>query len=1166
MHDELLLGPFELGEPVQEGGMAVIHRAIHRYSGEVAAIKIIKPDLLYDDSRRRALQKEIQTIAGLDHPNIVRLFDVGEISAEVSAASGGQLPAGAPWYAMEYIDGGSMLEAPPAAGWQQVKALIMELLDALAHAHASDIIHRDIKPGNVLLANTPDGTSRVKLVDFGIAQLLSSLEFEEFGERTSEYHVSGTPKYMAPEQVSGRHREQGPWTDLYALGCLTWYLTTGEPPFRGALIDVMRAHIYEPLPRLDALFPVPAELERWLAQIMAKSTHDRFRRAADAARALYQLEDPDPYADEDDETMVFELPSLTMLDGATTRTLTTTSDASLQTLSFLGDQTSRSASTASTASKDTSALPPTWSRPDDNTPISRTAASLGLFGLRPPPLVGRVSERDELWGALQEVIDTQQLRAVIISGDQGSGTSRLAQWLLRRAHESGACTNLWVRCEHQGSGMDALRDMLVSALRCNGLAGEDLTRYLHRTLCDDPLIQLPEERLEQVVRLLSPPRQDNAHYDPTVVRDLGRRHELITELLGCMARERPLILCFDDVHWGADALQLIDHITRHGAQLPLLCMCTVSADELGALPLTRQLITDLSARDRTQLISLPPLSREEHSAFVDALLPFEPRLAQRLIERTEGRPDFALRLVEDWIQRGVLTQAPEGFILSPGSREVLPTSLQEVWRRRLRRMLGELDGGLRADAQRALELAATLGRNVKDEEWRVACMFSNVIAPTTLVDKLARDRLITQNADGWAFIHTLLREELLLEATAHKRLPLHHAHCVSMLETIYLDTVPELTLRRAHHTLGAHRAEAAEKLYLDAARQFARCSETSRALDALEERERIIEELDAGLRSPRWSSNQLEIIQLELDLQRLHSVRARLDEFDKVNPDIEQHPRTKQRSRYENIRLRLRIADGRLARAVASRDEILHACQNYPDDPLLTSTLRHTARAHFLTGDLALARHLYEICQARFVAHGDRIGYGISSLGVAKCDRALGELDLAETTMLDAITIFREDGYHAGLTKCLFVQASIARQRGQLRYFDELINVATQYIEQLDGPVIAHCLLVQLIFALLDHDIDRATELTAELQQLSDALEFHDSITFQLARAALHALEGATQRCATQFAIARAGLKQSGVRSADVALLTELIAENLAGPLGESATRLAQKLLPGAPT
>ena len=247
MRDALYLGPFELGEVIQSGGMAKIHRGVHRYSGELAAIKVIKPDQLSTTNRRRALRREIQTIAGLDHPHIVRLYDLGEVDAQLGARSQGILPPNAPWYAMEFVNGGSLLEAPPPKNWSQIKRWMLELLDALAHAHAGAVIHRDLKPGNILLDRDADGVERIKLVDFGIAQLVSEMEAEQYGEQTSEINVSGTPRYMAPEQVSGRHREQGPWTDLYSFGCVAWFLLCGKAPFGGTLIQIMHHHVYSEL-------------------------------------------------------------------------------------------------------------------------------------------------------------------------------------------------------------------------------------------------------------------------------------------------------------------------------------------------------------------------------------------------------------------------------------------------------------------------------------------------------------------------------------------------------------------------------------------------------------------------------------------------------------------------------------------------------------------------------------------------------------------------------------------------------------------------------------------------------------------------------------------------------------------------------------------------------
>ena len=149
------------------------------------------------------------------------------------------------------------------------------------------MIHRDLKPANVLVRQT-DGDLWVQLTDFGLAHAAGGGPDEALG--------GGTPSYMAPEQFVGTWREVGPWTDLYALGCLGWALAHGAPPWGAArtVDEKRRQHLREALPRLEPVVAVPVGFEAWLRRLLQKAPEDRFRSAADAAWALAQLGEPEP--------------------------------------------------------------------------------------------------------------------------------------------------------------------------------------------------------------------------------------------------------------------------------------------------------------------------------------------------------------------------------------------------------------------------------------------------------------------------------------------------------------------------------------------------------------------------------------------------------------------------------------------------------------------------------------------------------------------------------------------------------------------------------------------------------------------------------------------------------------------------------------------------------
>jgi serine/threonine protein kinase len=245
------LGPFDLLAPLGRGGMGEVWRGAHRDQGLAVAVKVMTGEHAREAAYIEAFRNEVQSVAALDHPAIIYVFDQGQITAEAEAASGGVLLAGSPFLAMELCSLGSLEYFPRPLDWPHLRALLLALLEALAHAHARGVIHRDIKPENVLLAGPDDPRPGVKLSDFGLAHPA------EKARRTGEGGgVAGTPLYMSPEQAMGHWRDYGPWTDLYSRGCVAWELATGSPPFIGTTpLATLAAQLQRQPPELVPLAP-----------------------------------------------------------------------------------------------------------------------------------------------------------------------------------------------------------------------------------------------------------------------------------------------------------------------------------------------------------------------------------------------------------------------------------------------------------------------------------------------------------------------------------------------------------------------------------------------------------------------------------------------------------------------------------------------------------------------------------------------------------------------------------------------------------------------------------------------------------------------------------------------------------------------------------------------
>jgi len=208
------LGPFMLSAPLGRGGMGEVWEGIHRTEQVQVAVKVMTLRASRREEFRKAFGAEVQAAARLHHPHIIHVFDYGEVSAETEELSATRLAAGSPYLVMELAVGGSLKDLGMPRDWHEFRTNLLQILDALAHAHARGVIHRDIKPGNVLFGHEEDGRHLLKLSDFGIARAVEGNT--RAGNRDS--NAAGTPHYMAPEQIHGLWRDQGPWTDLYSVG------------------------------------------------------------------------------------------------------------------------------------------------------------------------------------------------------------------------------------------------------------------------------------------------------------------------------------------------------------------------------------------------------------------------------------------------------------------------------------------------------------------------------------------------------------------------------------------------------------------------------------------------------------------------------------------------------------------------------------------------------------------------------------------------------------------------------------------------------------------------------------------------------------------------------------------------------------------------------------
>src|SRR5262245_60991635 len=271
------LGAYEILDLIGEGGMGQVYRARDTRLDRIVALKVLPEAFATDRDRRERFDREARAVAALNHPHICQLHDVGE------AIAGGGAPIR--FLVMELLEGQTLAERlvrgplPPA----DLMHLAIELADALDHAHRRGLVHRDLKPGNVMLTGTG-----VKLLDFGLSRLRPPADLPALETMTSDGApltaagaVLGTYPYMAPEQLAGREADSR--TDLFAFGAVLYEMATGQRAFAGTTAATVIGEIlHTDPPPVSARQPLaPAGLDRLVARCLAKNPDDRWQTARD---------------------------------------------------------------------------------------------------------------------------------------------------------------------------------------------------------------------------------------------------------------------------------------------------------------------------------------------------------------------------------------------------------------------------------------------------------------------------------------------------------------------------------------------------------------------------------------------------------------------------------------------------------------------------------------------------------------------------------------------------------------------------------------------------------------------------------------------------------------------------------------------------------------------
>ena len=287
-----LAGRYEVRSLIGRGGMAEVHLGFDTRLSRVVAIKMLRRDLAQDSIFQARFRREAQSAASLNHPNIVAVYDTGEEIIE--DATGRSIAV--PYIVMEYVEGHTvkdLISDGTAVPINEAIEIVSGVLSALQYSHANHLVHRDIKPGNIML--TSDG--KVKVMDFGIARALTDSQ----ATMTQTNAVVGTAQYLSPEQARGETVDAR--SDLYSTGVVLFELLTGRPPFKGdSAVAVAYQHVEQIPPTPSSILSdIPDSLDRVVLKSLAKNREDRYPSAtamlADLQRVAQGLDVGAPPAD-----------------------------------------------------------------------------------------------------------------------------------------------------------------------------------------------------------------------------------------------------------------------------------------------------------------------------------------------------------------------------------------------------------------------------------------------------------------------------------------------------------------------------------------------------------------------------------------------------------------------------------------------------------------------------------------------------------------------------------------------------------------------------------------------------------------------------------------------------------------------------------------------------
>lgn len=1011
---KLIAGRFRIESVIGSGGIGTVYRAIQEPLDRPVAVKMLRAEFSESQDLRRRFVREARAVAALSHPNIAMVHDFG-VGRDRSL-----------FMAMEFVEGASLGEVldSPGLDFVRIGSLFDQILTGLGHAHARGIIHRDIKPGNILVANQEDGSPLVKIVDFGIAAV-AGFSWDDDDHSTGVGQVVGTPQYMAPEQARGE-RHVTATVDVYAVGLMLYRAITGHDAFDGENpMDVLVAQVSQPPPPIvlrDGL-DVPVDLRRLVLDALAKSPRDRVPSAAVFRSRLRRLMG---------QSTSPALPRARIAGARMSNQAVMTMVEEAPTAEFGIEPPREAQHTAVETAVDANDAAP-WAPPVGSVLRGET------------PFVGREEDVQRIADAVYTSIGSGNGLVALIDGEAGMGKSRAAAAVREHLSEHAGFVASQGSFHQEGEhGLRGLREAIDELLGTRGMESGKVPARLRERLEE---LGLYDEADARLLRAFLRPNLDSSGTHLVAGRP-DTLFEIIYRILQALGREAPVVLVIEDLQWaGPEAEAFLQFAATELGARPARFVLVATA-QVGEVETNNaeRLVQRLARFDGGTVLrhTLRPLDGDASLRLLRSILHADDELAAALAGRAGGNPMHLVQLVRYLVDEQLLEPGPDGWRARADVdvSQLLPPSLADIMALRLAQLEQIVPGSRLRDL---LNRCAVLGRSFRFTVLERMLQIENrsdlLETVDADVDALLDEEYLrmrpARTDDILAFPSSLVRDALLERMRNRRTTRRLHGYAAEAKLAILGDESDKIAGELALHFYEArdqHRELRYSRIAADVAERSHRPHDAAlhlrRAVEILTDTE--VGDDDAGLRT----TLSLRLGDLLTGLGEYADAAA---QFSRV--EAEQRASTRDRVLAAYGRANVARILGNLDDARRGFEVALRTARSLGEGPLITRGTLGLANVQFLNGNLDEAARLagQALEQTENGSANSALPDALWLLG--DIARSRGDHAEAIASFNKSLDLLRRKDDRAGIARCLARLAIVHRASGDH-------ETAVEYYEQ----------------------------------------------------------------------------------------------------------------------